>query len=94
VPVEHELPPASAKLVKTYVETYRPTLYTKVGDWLFPGETSQCKNSSGFSEQIKKTIHRHTGLTVNTHLMRHIGGKLFFGQEPWPVWNARARSIP
>ena len=82
VPVEHELPPASAKLVKTYVEAYRPILFANIGDWLFPGKNSQCKNSSGFSEQIKKTIHRHTGLTVNPHLMRHIGGKLFLDKNP------------
>lgn len=82
MPVEHELPSESAKLVKTYIETYRPNLYTNVGDWLFPGKNGQCKISSGFSEQIKKTIHRHTGLTVNPHLMRHIGGKLFLDQNP------------
>ena len=80
--IEHELPKESERLIKTYIENYRDRLYPDCGDWLFPGKAGQAKRSNGFSEQVKKIIHRHTGLTVNAHLMRSTGGKLYLSVFP------------
>jgi len=33
-------------------------------------------------KQIKETIRKHTGLTVNVHLMRHITAKLYLNRHP------------
>jgi integrase len=81
--LEFPLPRETAELVELYLRVYRPQLPHPESEWLFPGEGRLGhKSLDGFSHQFTKTIHRLTGLTVNMHLMRHLGAKLYLDHNP------------
>jgi integrase len=79
-PIEHPLPEISAKLITRYVEGFRLT--TKGNTALFPGKTGGAKRPHVLAGQISRTIHAHTGLTVNVHLFRHLDAKLYLDHNP------------
>ncbi|MCH7792962.1 MAG: tyrosine-type recombinase/integrase [Planctomycetes bacterium] len=81
-PIEFELPTESAQLIERYLDSYRPALFNRPGDWLFPGKADRAKRPGSLGPQIKRIIYKHTGLEVNAHLMRHIGAKLFLDCNP------------
>lgn len=81
-PIDLELPDATANIVDWYLREYRPYLIKEPTDALFPGEGGKPKNPGTLATQIKKTIHRYTGLDLNIHVLRHAGGKLFLDQKP------------
>ena len=53
----------------------RPTLCS-------PGRGAGRSRPQGFGAQIKDTVFRFSGLTVNPHLFRHAGAKIFLDQRP------------
>jgi integrase len=81
-PIDLELPEATANIVDWYLREYRPHLIKEPTDALFPGEGGKPKNPGTLATQIKKTIHRYTGLDLNIHVLRHAGGKIFLDQKP------------
>ena len=82
-PLEFELAPESADLVKLYLERYQPLLRPTPSSLLFPGQTGQMpKNEGCFSTQIADCVFSRTGLRINAHLFRHIGAKLHLDAQP------------
>ncbi len=81
-PIDLELPDETAEIIDWYVKGYRPYLIKGPSDALFPGEGGAPKNSGTLAAQIKNTIRRFTGLDLNIHLLRHVGGKIFLDQKP------------
>jgi integrase len=80
--IEGELPASAVHLLDVYLKIYRPLLLRVPSRWLFPGEGADHKYTNGLSVQIKTTIASKTGLQVNPHLFRHIGGKLYLDHNP------------
>jgi integrase len=81
-PIDFELPAEIVDIVGWYVREYRPHLLRAPTDALFPGEGSGPKSAQGLGVQIKAVSFRFTGLTVNPHLFRHAGAKIFLDQRP------------
>jgi integrase len=81
-PVDFELPSATVDIVAWYIREFRPHLTRASTDALFPGEGSGPKSEQGLGAQIKAAVFRFTGLTMNPHLFRHAGAKIFLDQRP------------
>jgi integrase len=81
-PVDFELPAATVEIVAWYIRDYRPHLLRAPTDALFPGEGSKPKSEQGLGAQIKAAVFRFTSLTINPHLFRHAGAKIFLDQRP------------
>ena len=81
-PIDFELPAEVVEIVGWYVREYRPHLLRAPTDALFPGEASGPKSAQELGAQIKAASFRFTGLTVNPHLFRHAGAKIFLDQRP------------
>jgi integrase len=80
---EFELPAHTAALIDWYLEKHRPHLLLGLSDALFPGaQPGALKSAAALAGQIKKTIFNYTGLTVNAHLFRHIGAKIYLDAHP------------
>jgi integrase len=77
-----ELPPASARLLDTYLREYRPRLTGPDNRSLFPGRDTGHKVPHRLSEQISAHVRRETGLTVTAHSFRHIAAKLTLLHNP------------
>ena len=61
---------------------YRPLLLRVPSNALFPGGGGGPKSAQTLAGQINKTVFKHTGLTVNPHLFRHIAAKLYLDRNP------------
>jgi integrase len=81
-PLEFELPPHLADLIREYLDHYRPLLLDGPNDWLFPGRRGRHKIAHALSTQIRRAVFQATGLEVNVHLFRHIGAKLYLDSNP------------
>jgi len=75
-PLYFELSGRSAQMVRTYIDDVRPGLSEAPGTALFPRMDGGPKNPGDLSSQIKRHIFAETGLTVNAHLFRSLGGKI------------------
>lgn len=82
VPLEYPLPPPTVTLLDAYLRTYRDCLITGETTALFPGRDGKARARTGLAVQISKTVKAYTGLTINVHLFRHIGAKLFLEDNP------------
>ena len=81
--LEFELPTASVKLLRHYLDCYQTRLAPIPNPYLFPGRTGQKhKQQEMLSRQISKHVFRITGLSINVHLFRHIGAKLYLDTHP------------
>lgn len=81
-PIHHEIADESADLVRLYIDKHHPFLTDEPSEWLFPGRCARPKIPSGLSQQITKVIRKHTGLTVNAHLFRHLVAKMHLSVDP------------
>ena len=81
-PVDFELPAEIVDIIAWYIRDYRPHLLRAPTDALFPGEGSGPKSVEGLGAQVKASVFRFTGLTINAHLFRHAGAKIFLDQRP------------
>ena len=82
-PIDFELPGGDGRdrRLGTSGNTARISLRAPT-DALFPGEGSGPKSARDSDAQIKAAVFRFTGLTVNPHLFRHAGAKIFLDQRP------------
>ncbi len=81
--LEFELPTASVQLLRHYLDCYQTRLTPIPNPYLFPGRTGQKhKQQEMLSRQISKHVFRITGLSINVHLFRHIGAKLYLDTNP------------
>jgi integrase len=80
---DFELEGATVTLLKLYIERFRPSLATVSCRWLFAR-----RDGAGpvdpvvLANRIKRTIRKRTGLTVNVHLFRSLGAKIYLDQNP------------
>ena len=82
-PLEFELDNETTALLRTFVEQYRPLLVPALSRWLFSRrDTSEPMSTTVLSQRISKTIRQRTGLDVNPHLFRSLGGKLYLDRHP------------
>ncbi len=83
VAIEADLPKETSRLLRTYLDHYRPIVSSNNGDWLFPKASGGGhRTPSGFANQIFQFIRRETGLEVNAHLFRHLSGMLYLKRFP------------
>jgi integrase len=80
--LEFPLPAPTIALLDTYLQEYRGRFVTCETTALFPGRGDKPRNSNGFGQHITKTIKAYTGLTINPHLFRHLGAKLYLEANP------------
>lgn len=82
-PLEAELHEDVVKLLRVYVDTYRPLLVQPGSRWLFgTRENHNPVDPVVLARRITTEIRQRTGLTVNVHLFRALVGKLFLDQHP------------
>ena len=67
------LPPECARLVRIYIDRFRPLLKPGRSVFLFPGNSENKGKQRGvLSGQLQTLIFKRTGFDVNPHLYRHI----------------------
>jgi integrase len=83
VPIEFELPPEATRILRLYLDRYRPLLAGNTCPWLFPGrDGAGHKVLHALSSQISGAIFRETGLKVHVHQFRHFAAKLHLDHRP------------
>lgn len=81
--LEFELENETTDLLRTFVEKYRPLLVPASSRWLFGRrDANEPMSTTVLSQRISKTIRQRTGLEVNPHLFRSLGGKLYLDRHP------------
>lgn len=82
--LEYELPAHVVALLDTYLNTYRPILLRgEDAGWLFPGSIEgRHKHEVSLRENLCKAVKKHTGLTVNPHLYRHLAAFFYLQANP------------
>jgi len=81
-PLEFELPTDILRLLELYLEKFRPLLVTDGSSYLFPARQGGAKTPAQLADQIKRSIKKGTGLTVNAHLFRHVCAFLYLKAHP------------
>jgi integrase len=81
-PAEHILTADAAKLLRLYVEVYRPLITAETSDWLFPGSKSRHKTENTLGTQLARWIRGEIGIPFHPHLMRKIVPKLYLDMDP------------
>ena len=81
-PVDRELPPSAAELLRQYLTEYRPRLPGSDGPYLFPGATGGIRARSQFQEGLSNAFLKDTGLELNPHLIRHAVAKIVVERDP------------
>lgn len=82
-PIEVKLNSRNSQLMHTYITRFRPLISGIPGTALFPQQSNGApRNPTNLSGSLKDLIYRETGLTVNTHLFRHIAAKLYLREKP------------
>ena len=90
VALEFPLPSESARLIRRYVDRFLPRLATAPDDFLFPARFGGLRRRPDtLGKQITRAIREATGCTVNPHLMRHLGAKIFLEAHPGAYESAR-----
>lgn len=83
VAIESDLPKETSRLLKTYLESYRPRISGDPEGWLFPKASGGGhRTPASLANQIFQFIRRETGLLVNAHLFRHLSGFLYLRRFP------------
>lgn len=81
-PLEFTLPDSTVRMLNIYISEYRPTLAPPNCRWLFPNKRGGHLSTRSFWSTLRSVVRRYTGLTVNPHLFRHIGSKIFLSAHP------------
>lgn len=83
IDLDFRVPQETAELIDVYISLGLPVLSRHPGDWLFPGDRPDThKHPDHFGSYFTTTVRRLTGLTVNMHLMRHLGALLYLDRNP------------
>jgi integrase len=77
------LPPECARLVRLYIERFRPALAPRSSPYLFPGHSeARAKLRGVLSGQLQTLVYKRTGFEVNPHLYRHLVHLVVFTRFP------------
>ncbi|MFM9938679.1 MAG: hypothetical protein ACKVP7_04185 [Hyphomicrobiaceae bacterium] len=72
-PATVPVPRECAQLIKLFCDAYRPALFNRETEFLFPSEKSKTSKSPGLlSTQLSKLVRSRLGMEVNPHLYRHL----------------------
>jgi integrase len=83
IAIEGRLRGEAARLMKLYIEKYRPLLETEPSAWVFPGaKPGTHKTEEGLRSAIEKALAVHTGMDIHPQLFRHIAAWLILRQNP------------
>lgn len=81
-PLEFELPPDVADLLRLYLKEYRPLLPGSHGAYLLPGQSGGMRSRQAFRDGISRALSKDTGLVMHPHLIRHTIAKIAVEQDP------------
>ena len=81
-PAEHILTEDTAKLLRLYVEVYRPLIKADASEWLFPGGKGGHKTENTLGTQLTRWVRGEVGIAFHPHLMRKIVPKLYLDMDP------------
>lgn len=76
------LPSSSATLLRLYIKRFRSRLTDDAEGWLFPGKGTAAMTEQWYTWAIRDTARKALGLSVNPHLLRQLGVKLFLTRNP------------
>ena len=80
---EFELQDQTVTLLKTFLDRYRPFLAPASCRWLFARrDGGGSVDPVVLGRRISKAIRSRTGLSVNVHLFRSLGAKIYLDQHP------------
>ena len=80
--LDYELPPETDTLLREYVRDYRPRFPGAEGPYLFPGRDGGPRPNSTMANDIKTSLYKRAGLTMNPHLFRHAIAKIVIERDP------------
>jgi integrase len=80
VDLEYELPAETLELLDWYISHHRKA--DPQNRYVFAGEGLSHKSTNTLRQQIMQTVKAYTGLTVNPHLFRAIGGSIYLQAYP------------
>jgi integrase len=81
--METALPERTARMLRRYLEHYRPLLGDAGSDWLFPGRgTGRGKGHDGLRAQISGILAERCGVAMHPHLFRHLAAMLTLRDNP------------
>jgi integrase len=76
------LPRFTQEVLAWYVRGYRPLLVRAPTTALFPGEGAGPKAAHTIGIQIAETVKTFLGIDFNTHMFRHVAGKIYLDKNP------------
>lgn len=80
-PHEGLLGPDVVRVLRIYIEDYRPLLAGPGNNFLFPsGKGHKAPNSLG--TYLSERLFQRTGIAMNAHLFRHLAAKLMLEERP------------
>lgn len=79
--LEFELNDEVSTLVQKFLSVHRPLLPGSNGTFLFPGQKAGPRSKNAMSEAIIRTM-KNAGLTMNSHLFRHVLAKIVVERDP------------
>jgi integrase len=80
--LDFELPADADALIDEYLRTHRPHLRGAEGPYLFPGRDGGPRPYTTISHDIKTSLRKRAGLTMNAHLFRHATAKIVIERDP------------
>jgi integrase len=81
-PITWPIEPASAKLLETYLKTYRPLLLKTENPFLFPGISDSFRDRPEFASTLTKDVESVIGAEFNCHLARHFAVVRYLRKNP------------
>ncbi|WPB85960.1 tyrosine-type recombinase/integrase [Sediminicoccus rosea] len=84
--------PETRRLLKEYLDDFRPLLPNANSQWVFPGKPGPAKprDIQAFGTTITETIADVLGFRVNPHAFRVIAGALILKRDPHAIDDVRA----
>jgi integrase len=80
--LEYELPSETDALLREYLHEHRPRFPGAEGPYLFPGRDGGPRPNSTMANDIKTSLYKRAGLTMNPHLFRHAIAKIVIERDP------------
>lgn len=86
-PIDATISPATHKLLRRFVDRYRPFYCDAPSDWLFPRRDGSHWSQQQAYQDIKDLAARHAGVELTPHLTRALVGKIILDERPdaYPV---------
>ncbi len=82
VPIERQLPAATAGLLQLWLDDYRPRLAKPGCPWLFPGHAGKPLSKAHLRNWIVRAVRDYANVQVHPHLFRHFCAWLHLQYHP------------